>query len=185
MKIAGRLSAKSVAASLGVLALLLAAGCTPSKSAPTSANFTQAINAYYAQHHDCLLSNVRFPFETTDKTQTRQMDALVKSLLLAKTEEASIHSSRYTVTPAGTRYAPRFCYGNREVTAIDSSTPLTVVNGFKQTIVTFNYVLKDVPVWARTPEILAAFPAMAQAINGPSTGKITLDQTTERWQVPD
>ena len=186
MKSAGRLSEKTAVASVALIALLfIATGCNPSRSAPTPANFTQAINAYFLDHHDCLLSNIRFPFETTDKEQTRQLDSLVKSLLLNKTQEASIHVSRYTVAPAGARYAPRFCYGNREVTGIDSSTPLTVVNGFKQTTVTYHYTIKEVPVWAKTPEVLAAFPQMAQATNGPSTAKITLAQTTGGWEVPD
>lgn len=171
---------------LATIALLAAAmGCNSSKTAPTPENFTTAINAYFVDHHECLLSNVRFPYETTDKDDTRRMDSLVKSLLLEKSVEATIHASRYTVTTAGARYAPRFCYGNREVTGIDSSTPLTVVNGFKQTTVTYHYVIRDVPIWAKTPEIMAAFPTMAQAINNPSTAKITLAQTTGGWQVPD
>lgn len=178
-------SFKAFAASFSLVLLLSGSGCAPSKSAPTPENFTNAINAYFIEHHDCLLSNIRFPYETTDKTETRQLDSLVKSLLLDKGEEASIHSSRYTVTPAGQRYAPRFCYGNREVTSIDGSTPLTVVNGFRQTTVTYHYVIKDVPVWAKSPDVLAAFPQMSQAISGTSTAKITLAQTTASWQVPD
>lgn len=173
------------AASLGISLLFSAAGCAPSKSAPTPENFTNAINAYFLDHHDCLLSNIRFPYETTDKTETKQLDSLVKSLLLNKSEEASIHTSRYTVTPAGQRYAPRFCYGNREVTRIDGSTPLAVVNGFRQTTVSYHYEIKEVPVWAKSPDVLAAFPQMAQAIGGPSAATIKLDQTTTNWQVPD
>ncbi|GGA54302.1 hypothetical protein GCM10011507_01940 [Edaphobacter acidisoli] len=172
-------------ASISALALTIATGCAPSKSAPTPENFSKAINAYFLDHHECLLSNIRFPYETTDKTETRQLDSLVKSLLLNKNEEPAIHSSRYTVAPAGQRYAPRFCYGNREVTSIDSSTPLSVVNGFKQSTVTYHYTITEVPVWAKTPEVLAAFPQMAQAINDSNTAKITLDQTTTSWQVPD
>lgn len=185
MKKAARLSEKTAAASVALALVFTASGCTSSKSAPTAANFTKAINAYFLDHHECLLSNIRFPYETTDKTETRQLDSLVKSLLLKKTEEASIHTSRYTVSPAGERYAPRFCYGNREVTGIDSSTPLTVVNGFKQTTVAYHYDIKEVPVWAKTPEVLAAFPKMAQATSGPSTAKITLAQTMAGWEVPD
>ncbi len=178
-------STQAPTAELGLLLLLVCAGCAPSKSAPTPANFTSAINAYFVDHHDCLLTNIRFPYETTDKTETKQLDSLVKSLLLDKSVEASIHVSRYTVTTAGQRYAPRFCYGNREVTSIDASTPLTVVNGFRQTTVSYHYVIREVPVWAKSPEVLAAFPQMAEAISGTSSGKITLAQTTAGWQVPD
>lgn len=177
-------SAGIAIASLSIL-VLAATGCAPSKSAPTPENFTSAINAHFLDHHECLLSNIRFPYETTDKTETKQLDSLVDSHLLDKSVEAAIHSSRYTVTQAGQRYAPRFCYGNREVSSIDSSTPLTVVNGFKQTTVTYHYTITEVPVWAKSPGVLAAFPQMAQALNGPSTATINLDQTTASWQVPD
>src|SRR5580698_6666519 len=85
----------------------LASGCNSGKSAPTPANFTQAINNHFLDHLDCLFSDTRFPFETTDPAKTKQMDSLVKALLLDKSEEMSIHASRYTVTTAGARFAPR------------------------------------------------------------------------------
>lgn len=176
--------AKNITAA-AIFALAASIGCNSSRTAPSPENFTKAIDAHFVEHHDCLLSNIRFPYETTDKTETKQLDSLVKSLLLEKSMEAAIHASRYTVTTAGKRYAPRFCYGSRDVTGIESSTPLTVVNGFKQTTVTYHYVIKEVPVWAKTPEVMAAFPAMAQALSGPSTATIALAQTTAGWQVPD
>jgi hypothetical protein len=165
--------------------LTLSTGCTSSKSAPTPQNFTQGLNAHFLEHTDCLLPNTRFPFETTDKDTTKQMDSLVKALLLEKSEEMSIHASRYTVTTAGARFAPRFCYGHREITSIDSFTPPAPANGFNETTVTYHYAMKEVPVWAKTPEIEAAFPAMAQATSGEATGKTTLAQTPVGWQVPD
>jgi len=168
------------------IALLLAAtGCTGSRSAPTPENFTRALNDFYLAHPDCLLPGIRFPYETSDKATTAQMDSLVQSLLLTKDEEMSIHASRYTVTTAGARFAPHFCYGHREVTSIDSSTPLAVVNGFKETSVTFHYTLKEVPVWARSSAVLAAFPDMAKAISQPPTATTRLAQTVAGWQVPD
>jgi hypothetical protein len=171
------------AATIALLATAI--GCTDSKTAPTPANFIAALNAHFIEHPDCLLANVRFPYETTDKTETKQMDSLVKAQLLTKEEEASIHASRYTVSTVGTRFAPRFCYGHREVASIDSSTPLAVANGFKETTVTYHYSIVDVPVWAKTPEVLAAFPKMAQATSGQSAGTTTLAQTISSWQVPD
>ena len=160
-------------------------GCTGTKHAPTPANFTLALNAYFTSHPNCLLPNTRFPFETSDKATTKQMDSLVKSLLLEKSEEMSIHASRYTVTTAGARFAPRFCYGHRSITSIDSFTPLTVANGFKETQVTYRYSMQEVPVWAQSADVLKAYPAMAQVINGQSTGVATLAQTRTGWQVPD
>jgi hypothetical protein len=187
---AGRLSGKTIfiatATSALTLALLLAAsGCTSSKTAPSPANFTQALNDHFLDRKDCLLENIRFPFETTDKEKTKQMDSLVKALLLTKVEEMSIRASRYTPTVIGARFAPRFCYGHREVTSIDSFTPPAVANGFNQTTVTYHYAMKEVPVWARTPEVLAAFPEMAQAISGQATAKAILGQTPAGWQVPE
>jgi hypothetical protein len=159
-------------------------GCH-SKSAPTSDNFIQGLNKHFLDHPDCLFSNIRFPYETSDKKETAQMDSLVKSQLLEKTVEMSIHVSRYTVAPAGTRFAPRFCYGHRVVNTIDSYTPLAVANGFKETQVTYHYTMQEVPVWAKSPEVLKAFPAMAQIVNNGATGVATLAQTPVGWQVPD
>ena len=190
MNCVGNLSARSCfsALTLGVLAVALlgtTTGCSDTKNAPTPENFTLALNTYFTSHPNCLLPNTRFPFETTDKATTKQMDSLVKSLLLEKSEEMSIHASRYTVTTAGNRFAPRFCYGHRNVTSISNSTPLAVVGGFKETTVTYQYDMKEVPVWARSPDVLAAFPEMAKTIQGESTGTTRLAQTISSWQVPD
>jgi hypothetical protein len=163
----------------------LDSGCNTGKSAPNPANFTQAINNHFLDHPDCLFSDTRFPFETSDPAKTKQLDTLVKSLLLDKSVESSIHVSRYTVTPAGTRYAPRFCYGHREVTSIDSFTPIAVNDGFKETTVTYNYTMKEVPVWALSHDVQGAFPDMASAINGQVSAKATLAQTPVGWQIPD
>jgi hypothetical protein len=172
-------------ARLALSFLIVATGCISSKSSPTAANFTAGLNKHFLEHSDCLLDNVRFPFEASEKDKTKQMDSLVKSQLLEKSEEMSIHVSRYTVAPAGARYAPRFCYGHREVTSIDSFTPPAVANGFTETTVVYHYVMNDVPVWAKTPEVEAAFPDMAAAIGGQATGKTILAQTPVGWQVPD
>jgi hypothetical protein len=163
----------------------LASGCNTGKSAPTPANFSHAINKHFLDHPDCLLSDTRFPFETSDPAKTKQLDSLVKSLLLNKSVETSIHVSRYTVAPAGTRYAPRFCYGHREVTSIDSFTPIAINDGFKETTVTYSYTTKEVPVWALSHDVQAAFPDMARATTGQVTAKATLAQTPVGWQIPD
>jgi hypothetical protein len=160
------------------------AGCHP-KSAPTSENFIQGLNNHFVDHPDCLLSNIQFPYETSDPKVTAQMDSLVKSQLLDKTVEMAIHVSRYTITTVGTRYAPRFCYGHRIAGTIDHFTPPALANGFKETQVTYHYTMEEVPVWAKSPGVLKAFPAMAQIISGHATGVATLAQTPVGWQVPD
>jgi hypothetical protein len=188
MKIVRRNQASLVlaAATLGLCALAtLAFGCNAGKSAPTPANFTQSINNHFLDHTDCLFSDTRFPFETTDSAKTKQMDSLVKAHLLEKSEEMSIHASRYTVAPAGVRFAPHFCYGHREVTSIDSFTPIAVNDGFKETTVTYSYTMKEVPVWAISHDVQAAFPDMARATTSQVTAKATLAQTPVGWQIPD
>src|SRR5271156_5088531 len=99
MKIVRRNQASPVlaAATLSLFTLALASGCNTGKSAPTPANFTQAINSHFLDHTDCLFSDTRFPFETSDPEKTKQMDSLVKALLLERSVEAAIHVSRYTV----------------------------------------------------------------------------------------
>ncbi|WP_158945127.1 hypothetical protein [Granulicella sp. S190] len=177
---------KLFAASMAVLALIPLTACNNTgKAAATPANFTIGINNHYLDHSECLFTDTRFPFETSDAEKTKQLDALVKNLLLEKSVETAIHVSRYTVAPAGTRYAPRFCYGHREVTSIDSFTPVAVANGFKETTITYSYTMKEVPVWAESKDVQAAFPAMAHAITSQATDKITLAQSPLGWQVPD
>jgi hypothetical protein len=185
MKIVRRNPASLARAAAAVVLVVLAAGCNTGKSAPTPANFKLAINNHFLDHPDCLFSDTRFPFETGDAAKTKQMDTLVKSLLLDRSFESSIRVSRYTVTPAGTRYAPRFCYGHREVTSIDSFTPIAVTDGFKETTVTYSYTMKEPPVWAISHDVQAAFPEMARATTGQVTAKATLAQTPVGWQVPD
>ena len=163
----------------------LASGCNTGKTAPTPANFAHGINAHYLDHADCLFTDIRFPFETGDAGKTKQMDSLVKAGLLEKTYESSVRVSRYTISTAGTRFAPHFCYGHREVVSIDSSTPIAVVDGFKETTVSYTYTMKEVPVWAISHDVQAAFPEMARATSSQTSTKATLAQTAVGWQVPD
>jgi hypothetical protein len=164
--------------------LLPVIGCH-SKSAPTSTNFIAGLNKHFVDHPDCLLSNIHFPYETSDPKETAQMDTLVKSQLLEKSVEMAVHVSRYTVSTYGTRYAPSFCYGHRVANTIDHFTPPAVANGFNETQVTYHFTMEDVPVWAKSANVLKAFPAMAQITSGHATGVATLAQTPVGWQVPD
>ena len=180
---------KYVRTNQAVSALILifaASGCNSGKAAPTPTNFIQTLNSNFTTHSECLFPQApRFPYETSDPAETKQFDALVKATLLTVAQESAIHVSRYTVTTTGARYAPRFCYGHRNVTAIDSFTPPATVKGFPQTRVTYRYTIADVPVWAKTPAVEAAFPQMAHAISSESTDQATLAQTVAGWTVPD
>jgi hypothetical protein len=185
MKIVRSNPASLALAATALTFVALTSGCNTGKSAPNPANFTLAINNHFLDHPDCLFSDTRFPLETSDPAKTKQLDTLVKSLLLDKTVEPSIHVSRYTVAPAGTRYAPRFCYGHREVTSIDSFTPIAINDGFKETTVSYSYTMKEVPVWAVSHDVQAAFPEMARATTGQVTAKAILAQNPVGWQIPD
>jgi len=180
-----RLALKILGAGSFAMLILASTGCD-TKTKPTPENFTAALNARFLDHPDCLLPNPpRFPYETSDPALTKQMDSLVKAQLLTVEKEASIHASRYTPTTTGARVVPRFCYGHRAVTSIDSSTPPALANGFPETQVTYRYEMKDVPIWAKTPEVQTAFPEMAQAVSGQTSAKATLAKTMAGWQVPD
>jgi hypothetical protein len=173
-------------ASLVLASLLLAtAGCN-SKSAPKPENFIAALNAYFLDHPECLFPDaLRLPYETTDPAMTRQLNTLVTNQLLAVEQERDLHASRYTTTPAGARYAPRFCYGHRVVSTIDSFTPPAQANGFPETQVTYHYTMEEAPVWAKSADVQAAFPAMAHAVGGSASDHATLAATMAGWTVPD
>jgi hypothetical protein len=172
-------------AALLALASLVATGCH-SKTAATPDNFLQTLNAHFLDRHECLFPDApRFPYETSDPIKTRQMNTLVTSQLLTVQQEPAIHVSRYTVTDTGARFAPRFCYGHRQITAIDSFTPPVTANGFPETHVTYRYTLEDVPVWAKSADVRAAFPVMAKATTETATDTITLARTIGGWSVPD
>ena len=66
-----------------VSAMLVAAGCS-SKTKATDQNFMAGLNAYYANHNDCLFSSaLRFPYEVSPGPSARQdkqrMDALMNA----------------------------------------------------------------------------------------------------------
>jgi hypothetical protein len=167
-------------------ALLPALIACHSKSAPTPENFITGLNAHFMDHPDCLLNPApHFPYETSDKAETARLNALVADKLLDVSVEPAIHVSRYTVTDAGARYAPRFCYGHRVVTAIDHFSPPAPANGFTETTVTYRYTMTEVPVWAKSAKTQEAFPVLSKALNGESTGTATLAETPVGWQVPD
>ncbi len=178
-------SSKAIAPLFGLL-FLVAAGCK-SASAPTPENFTKGISKFLADHPDCLYKTaLRFPYETSDPAEIKQLDSLVATKLLNKGTEPAIHITRYTVSDYGQKSAPRFCYGFRHVTGIDSSTPPTkAASGFNESKVTYRYMLQDVPVWAKDADVQKAYPEMAKTVSDPPPATITLAQTGVGWQVPD
>jgi hypothetical protein len=176
-------------AGAGVVALLaLAVGCN-TQNKPTPENFTRTLNTYFQDRNDCLFpQGHKWPYEVapsaTAKDEKQQMDSLTNAGLLTRLEDRDMHVDRYSLNLAGQRFAPRFCYGHREVTAIVSNTPPGPKDGFTETVVTYQYVMRDVPVWATTDEVKAGFPALAKSLGNTPTDRITLATVGAGWQVP-
>jgi hypothetical protein len=95
-----------------------------------------------------------------------------------------MHVDRYTLNAAGNRFAPRFCYGHRQVTGIESFTPPAPHNGFTETTVTYHYAMMDVPMWANTDEVKVAFPQVGKSLGATPTDQATLATVGAGWQVP-
>jgi hypothetical protein len=175
---------------IAVSALVLLAGGCSNANKPTDKNFMTALNTYYQEHRDCLFpQGHQFPYEvapgTNQKEEKKDMDALTDAGLLTRLEDRNMHVDRYTLNAAGQRYAPRFCYGYREVTGIVSSTPPGPKDGFTETAVTYHYTMHEVPVWAQTDQVKTAFPQLAQGLSDSATGTTTLANAGAGWHVPE
>lgn len=179
---------KSQAATAITCVFLFLCGCS-SANQPTDKNFLAAINTYYQERSDCLFpEGRRFPYEVSpgpDAKQSKaQMDSLTDAGMFKRLEDRDLHVDSYSLTPIGQRYAPRFCYGHREASAIVSFTPPGPRNGFTETDVTYRYSMGEVPVWAQTDSIKAVFPQMGKELSGSATDTITLANAGAGWQVP-
>jgi hypothetical protein len=160
-------------------------GCSSFKE-PNEKNFMNALNSYYSAHNECLFTNtLSFPYETAIRDETgagsKGMDALTASLLMKKQESKVVGINRYTLTPAGERAGGRFCYGHREVTAVPSFTPPETVGGLPTTTVTYRYKLRDLPIWADTDAMRAAFPPLAKAASSDPEDTAKLQLTINGW----
>jgi hypothetical protein len=169
--------------------IFAASGCSNSANEPTEKNFVQALNLYYQDRNDCLFPQGRqFPYEVAPGTGAKeakaQMDALMDAGMFKRLEDLDLHVDSYSLTPIGQRYAPKFCYGHRVVSGIVSHTPPGPRNGFTETDVTYRYSMEDVPVWAKTDKLEAAFPQLAKALSDSPTDQQTLATAGAGWQVP-
>src|SRR3984957_8327395 len=168
--------------STGIALGIVLAGCTGFKD-PSPENFTGALNAYYGNHDDCLFqSSLQFPYEasTAEKdSKIKSLDALEAAGLLKSLEDKDIHVKRYELTTYGKRVPPRFCYGHRVVTSIDSFTPPAMVDGQSTSQVSYHYKMMDIPGWADSDAMRKAFPALAKAASPDAQGqtKVVLSQS--------
>ncbi len=169
---------------------LMLAGCSGFKAA-TPKNFTGALNAYYGNHDDCLFSSsLRFPYEASttgaeeDKNK-KGLDALTAAGLLKSLEDRDIHVKRYELTTYGKRVPPRFCYGHRVVTSIDSFTPPAMVNGQQTTQVNYHYKMMDVPGWADSDRCARPSLPSPRATAPDAQDHATLVLSQSGWHVPE
>ncbi len=180
---------RNVGCFLFLLSVSLLVGCS-SANKPTDENFIKALNAYYENHYDCLFPDgKRFPYEvgtdSNSKQDRKQMNALTDAGLLTRKHDPTVHVERYSLNAAGQRYAPKFCYGHREVTSIVSFTPPGPRHGFTETTVTYHYTMRYVPVWAKSASLKAAFPDLAKSLGTSPSGQATLATAGAGWQVPE
>ena len=177
-----------LAVTCGILAMVM--GCAPDTK-PTNAKLEKAINTYFENRNECLYpTGLKFPYEVSPGTQAKEeqknMDAMTSAGMLKREVAPAMHVERYTLTPLGERVAPRFCYGHRLVKSVDGFTPAAKqANGFVETTVNYHYTMLDVPVWAKTEEMKAAFPKMATSISDAAGDQITLATVGAGWQVPE
>jgi hypothetical protein len=180
----------------GALAL---AGCK--KTDDSKANFTDALNRYYAQRPACLWSNpIKFPVQadTSDTSKTQGYDALVDAGMLTRsTAEKKVfilgskQVTNYDLSDKGrSTWTPdpqqpgfgNFCYGVMKVTSLDSYTPTAAQPG-ATTTVNYHASLTGAPSWAQSPETQTAFPQVKADLSQPVVTSATLTDTSGGWAV--
>ncbi len=173
-------------------------GCN--KAVDTDMSYKAAINDHFKAFPACLWHEpIKFPVQvpTSDDAKTSGYDALTQQGLLVRTSAEkkviiiSKQMNNYDLSDKGRStwtadtsqpgYG-NFCYGNREVTSIDSSTPGTNGNGGKAVTVNYHYKIANVPTWANAPEVKTAFPNVADELNANPTDTATLVQAGDRWE---
>jgi hypothetical protein len=188
-----------IAAIAGLGACALATGCK--KTDDSTANYTRAIDTYYASRPPCLWADEKkFPVQvnTSDADKTSGYDALVDQGLLQRTtgeKKVFILGSKevtnydisdkgrgaWTADPQQPGYG-NFCYGTRAVASIDSSTPNSGQVG-ATTTVNYHEKLDGVPAWAQAAETQNAFPQIKTELAGPVPATATLSDTSNGWVV--
>jgi hypothetical protein len=174
------------------------AGCNKAVNADVA--YKAAINDHFKAYPACLWHDPKkFPVQaaTSDDAKTEGYDALTQEGLLTRTTAekkiiiVSKQVNNYDLSDKGrSAWTPdtsqpgygNFCYGNREVTSVDNSTPGTNGSGAKTVQVAYHYKIGSVPTWANSASIKTAYPALADALNSNATDTATLVQTGDRWE---
>jgi hypothetical protein len=187
------------ALALGLLGLVTA-GCNNGSN--TELSYKAAINDHFKAFPVCIWSQPKkFPVQaaTADDSKTEGYDALTQEGLLTRTTAekkvfivASKQVNNYDLSDKGrTSWTPdssqpgygNFCYGTREVTSIDNSTPGTNGAGAKTVVVTYRYHIANVATWANSQEIETAYPSVATALSSNPSDNATLIQAGDHWEV--
>ena len=178
--------------------LALEAGC---KKQVDQAEFKSAINNSFAGRHECVWAQPRklpAQADTSNDEDTRDYDALTDAGLLIR---ASAEKKRFligskqvndydlsdkghpawTADPNQPGYG-NFCFGQFNVTAIDSAAPNDPSNP-TQYVVNYRYEVEGIPDWARTPESMRAFPRIAADTSIQSATATLVKDTSGGWVV--
>ena len=166
----------------------------------TDAAYKAAINDHFKAFPACIWHEPKkFPVQaaTSDDAKTEGYDALTQAGLLTRTTAEkkiliiSKQVNNYDLSDTGrSAWTPdtaqpgygNFCYGNREVTSIDNSTPGTNGSGAKTVAVSYRYKIANVPAWANSAEIKTAYPDLATALSSNASDTATLVMTGDRWE---
>ena len=162
--------------------------------------FKSALNDYYKSRQVCLwAAPVKFPAQadTSNDEQTKSYDALTDAGLLTRmaTEKKRIligskSVNNYDLSDKGraawTADATQpgygnFCFGQREVTSIDSYSPENT--DAAQYSVTFHSRVKGLPDWANTAETRTAFPTIDAVAASEQLATAILVKSSNGWQV--
>jgi hypothetical protein len=181
-------------------ATLIFAGCN--KQDNSKANYQSAINDYYKAHPACIWQDTKkFPVQaaTSDDAKTQGYDALTDAGLLTRTTAekkvfiiASKQVNNYDLSAQGrSAWTPdtsqpgygNFCYGHRVVDSIDSFNSGVNASGLKTAEVNYHYSFADVPDWAKSQEVQAAFSSAGAALAHSQPGQDSLVMNGSNWQV--
>jgi hypothetical protein len=181
--------------------LLLSTVIACNNGAHTDVDYKAAINDHFKAYPVCLWSQPKkFPVQaaTADDAKTAGYDALTQEGLLNRTTAekkvliiASKQVNNYDLSDKGrTTWTPdqsqpgygNFCYGTREVTSIDDSTPGTNSSGAKTVAITYHYKIANLANWASSQEMKTAYPEIATALDSTPSDHATLVQAGDRWE---
>jgi hypothetical protein len=177
---------------------LLTIGCNNASN--TDLSYKAAINQHFKAFPVCLWPQPKkFPVQvgTSDDPKTAGYDALTQEGLLTRTTAekkiliVSKQVNNYDLSDKGRSvWTPdssqpgygNFCYGNREVTSIDNSTPGTNGQGAKTVEVTYHYRIANTAPWANSQEVKTAFPEIAAALSSNPSDRATLVMAGDHWE---